>query len=1446
MGQVASGLIQTGASIGLQYYLNKQAGKNKTRTEGPRLADQTLSVSTYGADINQLYGQARVAGNMIWTSGIDEVVVETKQTTTGKGGGGGGQTVINTTYLYYTTFAMGVCEGPATALLKVFLDGKLVWDQTTTDGFSAKDVEILWYDGALDQDPAALITADKGPDTPGFRGLAYAIFNVLPLINYGNRIPNFTAIVSVTKDALSPEVIGAEIDGDADANSDCLLYDERSGYIYKFDHFVSGGSGTAISKIDITDGTVVYSKLIKDMTGANVTLHDGNGVTPPVLQSPIDGMIYASRGGSGGSSLVKINPDHGTVIDQLPGQGAASSVYTATALAIGQCPSTGAPIELFIARSSDVGGYVYLGMTGGVNQYPVAGGLFTMPGFRFQYFHPSDFVLPNMGASTFSWKAETLWGSIVPNIVWMLDGDTVTESRAWLTKYVMTLYFHPWVGIATPCQPKQQGASNLLRCAVGAGDYADRNGRTYEITNGVSGPWTGVPVNPQTGLTDVNLGASVKTGNTLVQLTGTATGGSNTTMIDTGTNFVDEGVHPGMTLQMGSADGIDWARVDTITTTTNPNDTITVEANSAFTTPWSTQNYVIRETFTLGNGGTMAYVSDDNTLIMVNNRPGVEAWGFAKFDVSAGQETMIEVRYKEDYEAGTSQDEFTVEAADDGSDIGGNVQHTWNSYGAYKLSGPLNFSYWAHYGGNLYRIDPVTMKITNAGVQDSSDYSGGPILASQDIVGIRNLEAAYADMGQGTGGAGSILYFRRHDGEGEDLADVVADLCQKAGLLSHEYDVSDLIGDDMLGIVIGSQSEIKESLVPLMLAYDFRYVESDWQIKFVKKGGASAFTLEEANLGVAGEDEVAATRRSSEPENVRKVSVRYPDIDRDHQENTQEAQRMLDPFPTSYAQTVDKIDIPIVFNASTAATIARRLLGRSWTERTELVTSVPPKYLGMDPLDVVTVNADGNVYTLQTESCDIGGGFQVKMTGVTDDAVLLTNAAAPGDTGTWTDQTNPLVFSSQLAILDVPLLRVIDDPGQTEFVLYSGFAYPRANFPGATAWWGPIKGAEEPWFSRSQGLEHGRAATALGDTGLGQDGNPGSTQSLDETNTVQVVMRAGITLSSATSDEGFLAGDPDTGGVKCLIGREIIQAKTVALNDGVYTLSDLHRGRRGTDWACFNHQIGETVTILNEGDQWNLTSLPSALLGTSYYTRAVTTGANQNQAVEGQFVFVGESLTPYSPVQVEGERDASNDLIVRWVRRTRMGNDDDYWQDAAEDHTELGELSEEYEVDLLVKDTFDPNDHTTATISLTRSVSIESPYDNSFDADFNDLGTEPQNTADIEVNSGDPVDMTGYQEGSWVRTTGFDQDDMDGFFVVDVATPPTATTLKIRIPHNVGDDTSNANARVRQLPTYAVFTAAEIAAAGYSTTDPVDVMVYQISGTKGRGHAGYDPLGVAR
>lgn len=166
-----------------------------TVSEGPKLGDLSVTSAAYGAPRQIGFGTIRQGGNMIWTLGIREHK-KTRTTSSGKGGGGSSQTTI--TYTYSATFAIAFGEGIAEDVLRIWGDGKLIFDKRGTSIATRKrGLSFRFYPGDEQQLPDIAIQTEEGEDlTPAHRGTVYIVFDNLPLADFGNRVPSITAEIA--------------------------------------------------------------------------------------------------------------------------------------------------------------------------------------------------------------------------------------------------------------------------------------------------------------------------------------------------------------------------------------------------------------------------------------------------------------------------------------------------------------------------------------------------------------------------------------------------------------------------------------------------------------------------------------------------------------------------------------------------------------------------------------------------------------------------------------------------------------------------------------------------------------------------------------------------------------------------------------------------------------------------------------------------------------------------------------------------------------------------------------------------------------------------------------------------------------------------------------------------------------------------------------------------
>lgn len=257
MAQLVLGVA--GAYIGsffgqpaLGYAIGSAIGASFTKLpdiKGPRLSDLRVQFSTFGLPILQTFGTVRVAGNIIWSSGLIE------HENTEEVGGKGGPSQEQTTYSYTASFAIGICEGPIIGVRKIWADGKLIFDISedadinTIAVSGVVNARKFLYIGDDTQLPDSNIEGFVGVgNTPAYRGLAYMVFDDIPLAKFGNRIPNYEF-----------EVVSAGVTGVVDDTeySNEVLYEwvegARDPRNCKNDHLYEGEYGGGGERSELAD-----------------------------------------------------------------------------------------------------------------------------------------------------------------------------------------------------------------------------------------------------------------------------------------------------------------------------------------------------------------------------------------------------------------------------------------------------------------------------------------------------------------------------------------------------------------------------------------------------------------------------------------------------------------------------------------------------------------------------------------------------------------------------------------------------------------------------------------------------------------------------------------------------------------------------------------------------------------------------------------------------------------------------------------------------------------------------------------------------------------------------------------------------------------------------------------------------------------------------------------
>jgi len=490
------------------------------------------------------------------------------------------------------------------------------------------------------------------------------------------------------------------------------------------------------------------------------------------------------------------------------------------------------------------------------------------------------------------------------------------------------------------------------------------------------------------------------------------------------------------------------------------------------------------------------------------------------------------------------------------------------------------------------------------------------------------------------------------------LSDVVTTICTKSGLKTSDIDVTALASDNVSGYALVRDLTGREALAPLQRAFHFDGVESDGKIKFVKRGGSSIETIPETQLAARaigeGIPDLVTTIRVNEKELPSTVEVGYSNPAMDHQNGMQRATRLI-----TKSESVEDIELAISMTDDDARQIADIALYEAWLGRSSREIKISRRYLFLDPTDVVTVTTASGTFIIRIEEMTFGEPGVLILRGL-DDAGAVFSSTATGGTADPRKTPPGLIGSTYLRLLDLPLLRDVDD-GPGFYAAARGFS---SIWPGCVLFRSPDGGES---FSEMMPMLNttpaGEAVTILA---------AGPTTIFDEVNTVTIRLIGG-TLTSDT-ELGILNGNN-----ACSIGSEVLQFKTATLNDdGFFVLSGLLRARRGTEQHIDTHKVGEVFVLLQKSSVERAAGT-LADLNIERVFKAPTIGLSLFAADQIAFTNTGVGLKPLSPVHIKSVRNVpvTDDITISWIRRTRIGPE---WRDLVD--VPLGEATESYSIDI--------------------------------------------------------------------------------------------------------------------------------------------------------------------
>jgi hypothetical protein len=1183
------------------------ASRRERNVDGPRLADLEVMASTEGAPIPRIYGRARIAGQVIWATNLEDVINTSSDTSGGKGGPR--VTTDTTTYSYFANLAVGLCEGPIGTVLRVWADGKPL-------DLTGITMRIYTGDEAQAADP--LIVAKQG-EAPAYRGLAYVVFERLPLENFGNRIPQ-----------LSFEVVRPVGDLEQMVRAVTLIPGSTEfGYepatvVRTFSpgqsapenrHVTTAASDVAASLDELQALAPNLERVAIVVTWFGTDLRCGACRVLP----KVDSSIKQTFGGTWSvAGLDRATAQVVSLVDGRPAFGGTPSDQSVRDL-IAELKARGLKVTLYPFLMMDIppGNAFTDPWTGAAEQPPfpwrgritcdpapdVAGSpdgtaaaadqvnAFFTGGpdawnYRNMVLHYASLAMEAGGVDAF------LIGSELKSLTRVRSGagaypavealvSLAAEVKATLGAGTVVTYGADWTEYGAHVVDTAASVARFPLDALWASASIDAVGIDYYAP---LADWRGTAGELDRALTDSPYRVDYLAGN------------------------------------LAAGEGYDWYYADTAARDAQARTPIT----DGLGKPWIFRqkdiwNFWSQPHYERVGGIELAAP----TAWMPQSKPiWLTEIGCPAVDKGANQPSV----FPDPKSSESGVPYFSNGSRDD------LIQRR-------------------HLQAVLGALDPA---FGDAALNPLSTVTGGRMFAA-DAIHVWTWDArpfpvfpAASDVWSDAANWQTGHWLTGRLGAAP-LDGLVRTILSDNGV--SDADTADLSGVPQ-GYVVDRPMAPRAMLDPLALSFAFDAMELDGILQFRQRGGEPSAELVEDDLVLPDNGAPARLVRTQESDLPREVTLGFTDIGLDYQRGAAASRRLA-----GAANRTAHADLAVVTEDSEAQRRADIWLQDLWAGRESAEFALPPSRLALTLGDVVGLTVNGRRHLIELQDISDAEQREVRA-GSIDPEVFDLPLAVPSRR----TPAQPAALGPVHALaLDLPMLQTVDPPVLTRLAV---FADP---WPGPVAVW-----------SSSDGASFRQMALAAAPCTMGQtldDVWPGPTAQW-QTASFRVQLYGGALAS--VSDSALFAG-ANAAALQRVDGAwEVIQfADAELVGERTYLLSRLVRGQAGSEWAMGAPLAAGAPFVLLDA---NLVPIASGLeaLERTMQLRVVAAGRDYGDPAALALSLTPQptALLPLSPVHVKARRDASG-VAFTWIRRTRI--DGDSWSG----EVPLGEASEQYALDIL-------------------------------------------------------------------------------------------------------------------------------------------------------------------
>lgn len=446
--------------------------------------------------------------------------------------------------------------------------------------------------------------------------------------------------------------------------------------------------------------------------------------------------------------------------------------------------------------------------------------------------------------------------------------------------------------------------------------------------------------------------------------------------------------------------------------------------------------------------------------------------------------------------------------------------------------------------------------------------------------------------------------------------------------------IADLVADASGGLIELTESRIVtgyaahgssigESVRPLVEHLGLPLAERDGKLRGPAPSNPVQLNADELGCDADGKPRPPSERlRVADASLPASQSLIYYDVERDFQAGQMRAS-------SGGGGTIDeRTELPAVLTANEAKLWVEEGLARRWQAAGSVRLRLPPPRMGLAPGDHIQLPGSARVLTVRNVEID---GMAVV---VEAEAAASGTTALPADPGRAVPDPDEPIGRTELALFELPALG--DAPESAPQLVAAGSNQGK---------WKPVP------------IEVRLGSVAMAGQALGRRAVLGTaTTSLDPRAPMILDELSSVTIQLVNEGHVLLNADTDamaSGANLAVIGEELIQfGRAAQLEPGLFRLSHLLRGRRGTEWAASTHEIGERFCLLNSAALAPI-DLPASATGAAL--RVISHGiADSAPLPEAQREVCGEAMRPQPVCHLRTWRVGAS-VHLSWIRRSHRG-----------------------------------------------------------------------------------------------------------------------------------------------------------------------------------------------